>query len=71
MNETHRQIHEENIRNRHNCYGYSQPEILYEEDGNYTDDSTNTNSNSNQENNEEKNIILEPDHKSVTNGSEP
>ncbi len=29
MNEKHRQIHEENIRNRHKCYGYSQPEILY------------------------------------------
>eukprot|EP01084_Bolivina_argentea_P278246 475267_1 len=64
MNEKHRQIHEEHIRNRHKCYGYSQPEILYEEDENYTDDSTNTNtntnSNSNHENNEEeKNIILE------------
>eukprot|EP00483_Globobulimina_turgida_P006776 UN06788 len=40
LTEKQKKIHEENMRNRGKCYGYSQPEILFEEDEDYSDDST-------------------------------
>jgi len=42
LTEKQKQVLLENVRNRAKCFGYQQPDVLYEEEENFTDDSDET-----------------------------
>eukprot|EP00486_Rosalina_sp_Unknown_P015509 CAMPEP_0201594402 /NCGR_PEP_ID=MMETSP0190_2-20130828/191733_1 /ASSEMBLY_ACC=CAM_ASM_000263 /TAXON_ID=37353 /ORGANISM="Rosalina sp." /LENGTH=898 /DNA_ID=CAMNT_0048054007 /DNA_START=344 /DNA_END=3037 /DNA_ORIENTATION=- len=67
LTDKQKEIQLENIKNRAKCYGYQQPQILFEDDENFSDDSDNSNASKSDHNKRKRQVLHDQVSKANTN----